>query len=131
MSTSKIASIYSIIVGVSMIGLWVMLLSTNQVPELAFEPYRIMAHIIAEFITGILLIVSGILLYTNRTSGLRFFLYAQGALLYTLIASPGYYIEHGFMPMVIMFLGLLIVNVIFLGLVLVRPQEFANDKSNS
>ena len=104
-----------------------MLLSTNQVPELTIEPYRIMAHILAEFVTGILLILSAFALYTNRTWSLRFFLFAQGALLYTLIASPGYYLEHGFVPMVIMFMVILIVNVIFLGLALVKPQGFTTD----
>jgi len=123
MKIQRLASIYSLFVGISMIGLWVMLLSTGQVPELATEPYRIMAHILAEVITAALLLVSGLGLVTGRAWGSKMFLFA-GALLYSLIASPGYYVQHGVIPMVLMFLTLLVITIIFLGLVIVRPEEF-------
>ncbi|MFW9806622.1 MAG: hypothetical protein ACFFFK_07835, partial [Candidatus Thorarchaeota archaeon] len=92
MKVQRLASIYSIFVGISMIGLWVMLLTTDQVPELALEPYRIMSHILAEVVTAVLLLVSGYSLLTRKTWGLKLSLFAQGSLLYTLIASPGYYV---------------------------------------
>ena len=107
-----------------MISLWVMLLSTGQVPELATEPYRIMAHILAEVVTAALLLVSGFGLFKQKGWSLKMFLFSQGALFYTLIASPGYYIQLGTAPMVIMFGVLLVITLIFLGLVIQRPEEF-------
>ncbi|MFQ5833667.1 MAG: hypothetical protein ACE5H4_13245 [Candidatus Thorarchaeota archaeon] len=128
MTVSKNASVYSILVGISMIGLWMMLLSTGQVPELASEPYRIMAHILTEIATGLLLAIGGWALITRRAWGTRLFIFSQGALFYSLIASPGYYIQLGTMPMVIMFVVLLVLNVAILGLLLKRPQEFATQQ---
>ncbi|MFX1607321.1 MAG: hypothetical protein ACFFDD_15650 [Promethearchaeota archaeon] len=126
MNVQRLASIYSIFVGISMIGLWVMLLTTDQVPELALEPYRIMAHILAEVVTAVLLLVSGYGLLTKQTWGLKIFLFAQGALFYTLIASPGYYVQLGFAPMVVMFSVLLVITLIFIGFVISRPEKFEN-----
>ncbi len=127
MNIQRLASIYSIFVGISMIGLWVMLLSTGQVPELATEPYRIMAHILAEVVTAVLLLVSGYGLITRRVWSLKMFLFSQGSLFYTLIASPGYYIQLGTAPMVVMFLCLLVITLIFLGLALSRPEAFETE----
>ena len=107
-----------------MIALWVMLLSTGQVPELATEPYRIMAHILAEVVTAVLLLVSGFGLFTQKTWGLKMFLFSQGALFYTLIASPGYYIQQGTAPMVVMFGTLMVITLIFIGLIFRRSEEF-------
>lgn len=118
MTIRRLASVYSIIVGVSMIGLWIMLLSTGQVPELATEPNRITAHILAEVVTAILLLVSGFGLLTERVWAMKMFLFSQGTLLYTLIASPGYYVQHGIIPMVVMFLALLLITLTFLGIFL-------------
>lgn len=126
MNVQRLASIYSIFVGISMIGLWVMLLTTDQVPELALEPYRIMAHILAEVVTAVLLLVSGYGLLTKQIWGLKIFLFAQGALFYTLIASPGYYVQLGFAPMVVMFSVLLVITLIFIGFVISRPEKFEN-----
>ncbi|MFW9805062.1 MAG: hypothetical protein ACFFFC_20610 [Candidatus Thorarchaeota archaeon] len=127
MRTKKIASIYSVLVGFAIIGIWLMLLLTDQVPELTVEPYRILAHIIAEFATGLLLVLSGIALYTNRVWSPNLFIFAQGALFYTLIASPGYYLDRGAVSMVIMFIGILVVNIVLLGLALVQPHKFSDE----
>ncbi len=124
MKTARIASIYSIFVGIAMLGLWVMLLSTNQVPELASEPYRIIAHILAEIATAVLLLIGGYGLLKKQTWGMKAFLFSQGALFYTLIASPGYYIQLGAVPIVAMFIILLVITLIFLGQAILRPNEF-------
>jgi hypothetical protein len=124
MNVRRLASIYSIFVGISMIGLWIMLLTTGQVPELAVEPYRITAHILAEVVTAVLLLVSGFGILTKKTWGLKMFLFAQGALFYTLIASPGYYVQLGFTPMVVMFGMLLVITLIFIGFLISRPEKF-------
>jgi hypothetical protein len=125
MNIQRLASIYSIFVGISMIGLWVMLLSTGQVPELTTEPYRIMSHILAEVVTAGLLLVAGFGLFARKTWGLKIFLFSQGGLFYTLIASPGYYIQLGSAPMVVMFGTLMVITLIFIGLVIRKPDEFS------
>lgn len=123
MKIHKVTSIYSAVIGISMIGLWIMLLSTNQVPELATEPYRILAHILAEILTAALLIISAYGLLRRKSWSQQMHPFSQGALLYTLIASPGYYLQTGDLPMVIMFSIILVMNIAFLLLALTRPKE--------
>ena len=50
---------FSLIVGILMIGRWGFFLATGQVAELQTEPMRIVAHLIGEFLTAILLIIGG------------------------------------------------------------------------
>jgi hypothetical protein len=66
MNIRKIAVIYSIIIGVAMIGMWLSLIVTNQVSEINTEPIRISYHLIGEFLTAILLLIGGFGLFTNR-----------------------------------------------------------------
>jgi len=51
MELRNIAAIYSIIIGIAMIGMWLSLITTNQVPEINTEPIRITNHLIGEFLT--------------------------------------------------------------------------------
>jgi hypothetical protein len=89
-----------------------MLLGTGQVPELATEPYRVLAHIMAEIATALVLLVSSYGLFRERKWATKMAGFAQGALFYTLIASPGYYLQLGITPIVVMFLLLEAVNLI-------------------
>ncbi len=107
----KAAGIYSIIIGISMIGQWAMFYFNNQIPELQTEPIRIAMHIIAEFLTAILLIIGGYGLYKNTIWGFNTYLIASGMLLYTIIVSPGYFAQLGQYEFVVMF-GLLIIFTI-------------------
>lgn len=91
-----------------------MLYGTGSIPELAAEPIRILLHIAAELATGIALIVSGVGLWRCRPWAKELYWLATGALLYTLIQSPGYYAQLGQWPMVILFALLFIVSVILL-----------------
>jgi hypothetical protein len=53
----KIASIYSIIIGIAMICMWLVFIATNQVPEIKSTPIIVTYHLIAEFLTAILLLI--------------------------------------------------------------------------
>jgi len=66
MKLKKIAALYSIIIGIVMSGMWLSFIATNQVPEINTEPIRITYHLLAEFLTAILLLIGGFGLFTNR-----------------------------------------------------------------
>jgi len=51
------AAIYSILVGVSIIGMWTILYINGSIPEFDTEPIRIGIHLVAEITTGIILIL--------------------------------------------------------------------------
>lgn len=102
----KFAGYYGIIAGLLMCGQWSFSLATGQVPELQTEPFRIYVHLAAEFITAVALIAGGIALLKNWSWGARVYLVAAGMLLYSVIASPGYFAQQGQWALVGLFAGL-------------------------
>jgi hypothetical protein len=124
MNIRKIAAIYALIIGIAMIGMWLSLIATNQVPEINTEPIRITYHLIGEFLTAVLLLLGGFGLFTNRGWGFHVFLISMGMLLYTVIVSAGYYGQLGDMIMVGMFTLFQILTVLFIGLSFYKWKEF-------
>jgi hypothetical protein len=104
----KFAAIYSIVVGLSMIAMWIVFYTVWSIPELATEPARILLHIAAELITAVALVLGGWGLLTERAWGYQVYLLSTGALLYTMIQSPGYFLQAGDVGFVGMFAVLLI-----------------------
>ena len=78
MILTVISGIYSIIIGIGIIGLWIMLLATKQVPETETEPTAIAFHITAEITMGLLSLLSGVLLIINLSWALYIFILAMG-----------------------------------------------------
>jgi hypothetical protein len=112
------ASIFALVVGLGMIGQWILFLATGQVPELKTEPLRIRFHLAAEFATAIALLTGGLALLTNQAWGRWFYLLAMGMLLYTVIVSPGYFAQKGQWPFVGMFALVLLLALVSIVLVL-------------
>jgi hypothetical protein len=102
----------SILIGLGMIGQWVMSYLTKQIPELQSEPIRIWFHIAGEMITAVLLIVGGISLLTPLAWGPVVYLVAMGMLVYTAIVSPGYFAQKGQWIWVWIFGGLILLALI-------------------
>ena len=127
MNIRKIAAIYSIIIGIAMIGMWFSLIAANQVPEINTEPIRITYHLIGEFLTASILLIGGFGLFTNRGWGFHVFLIAMGMLLYTVIVSAGYYGQLGDMIMVGMFTIFQVLTVLFIGLSFYKWKEFKSE----
>ena len=123
MKVKKIAAVYSIIVGASMIGMWTVFYVIGEIPEINTEPAKIVMHLIAEFVTAIALIFGGFGLILNRKWGFQTYLLSMGMLMYTLIVSPGYYIQSGDFIFVAMF-TLLILAIIFITMSYLKKDEF-------
>jgi hypothetical protein len=105
---------YSILVGVFMLAQWGFTLGTGQAPEVNSEPIRLAFHLVAEFATAAMLILSGIgLLRRTPWAGLLSAV-ALGMLLYTVIVSPGYFAQQGQWAPVAMFAILLWLAVLCL-----------------
>lgn len=89
------AAIFSLLVGVGMIGQWTASFVAKQIPELKDEPIRIWFHIVAEMVTALALIAAGLGLLFKQGWGVDLYLVASGMLLYTAIVSPGYFAQKG------------------------------------
>jgi len=112
------ASVFAIVIGLAMLGLWVMLYLRKQIPELKTEPYRIGFHLAGEALTAAMLVIGGTGVLLGTSWGLWIYLIAMGMLFYTAIVSPGYYAQKGEWSMVIIFtivtvLGLLSLFFVF------------------
>ena len=103
MNIKKAASAYAIFMGVCMIGMWAVFYITGNIPELNTRPMEIAMHLIAEFATAVLLIIGGYGLLKERYWGLNIYCISIGMLLYTLIMSPGYFLQKGELSFGIMF----------------------------
>lgn len=110
----KAAAIFSFVVGISMILMWMMFYFTGSIPELESEQARIAMHLLAEFATALALIIAGWGLLQAKAWAVNVYLLATGALLYTLIQSPGYFVQTGEPVFVLMFAVLIILASFFL-----------------
>lgn len=86
-------AIFAMVVGIGMLGMWAVSYYKNQIPELESEPIRIKFHLVAEFVTALMLVASGLGLLTNQTWAMHLYLVAIGMLFYTIIVSPGYFAQ--------------------------------------
>jgi hypothetical protein len=111
---AKSSSIYAIAIGVMMLCLWTFFIATGMVPEFETKPAEIILHLIAEFTTAASLVISGIVMLKNRPAGKWLYPLSTGMLLYTLIVSPGYYIQSSDYGFVIMFGALIVLSLVFL-----------------
>ncbi len=115
LSASNLVGTYSVLIGLMMIGMWVSLLLTKQVPELkpaSYAPRLIAYHIVAELLTAIVLIISGVGLFLGSDWSRILSAISLGMLLYSVINSPGKYAHENNLPMVAMFTIITILTVV-------------------
>ena len=103
-----LAGLCSIGIGALMIAQWAFFFARGQVPELKTEPIRLLFHLAAEVATAVLLLLGGFGLLTHAAWGWALYLLSVGMLVYTLIASCGYFTQKRAWPMVAMFASLLV-----------------------
>lgn len=119
----KAALVFSIIIGLSIVGTWTVLYASGSIPELISKPFEISMHIIAELSTAIMLIIGGCGVLFDKKWGLNMYFISMGMLLYTLIASPGYYIQKGNSGFVAIFAVIFALSILFL-LFMCKENEF-------
>lgn len=124
MRLGKLAAIYSIIVGIAMLGMWTVFVTTGQVPELSTEPIRVSMHIIGEIATALILLIGGYGLWADKKWGLQAYMLSMGMLLYTLIVSPGYYAQSGNVVMVGMFAVFFVIALVLVAVSFLRTAEY-------
>ena len=107
---SRFSALYCLFVGFSMVILWAMLLITGQVPEIVDSPLTTIAHISAETLTGLLLILTGFGLWLDRAWGRRLYPVSLGMLFYAVIQAVGYYVDHFSPVMILLFVVLILIT---------------------
>ena len=105
--------VVSLVTGIGILGFWSMAVLSGRVPEVREGRIDIWFHIGAEFATALGLIGGGVAMLIDHAAPWSVVLSSLGLglLLYTLIASPGYYVERRNRPMASMFLGFWLLTI--------------------
>ena len=100
-------TIVPVLIGVGMLGFWIFAVATRRVSEIESGGVEIRFHIAAEVATGLVLIVGGLAVLTDEDAPSTIVLsaFGLGMLAYTLIVSPGYFVERRDARMARMFAG--------------------------
>ena len=99
----KGAALYSIAMGLMMLGTWAFLLLTDQFPQVRTLPLETGYLLTAEFLTSAALIAAGYGLLSHRNWGLPLVLVALGELRYCTIRFAGELGQGGSIPGVVFF----------------------------
>ena len=90
------------------LGFWTVAVLGRSVPEITSGGTEIWFHIVAEVAAGLILVAGGFGIFVDVTATWSVVLSALGLgmLTYTLIVSPGYYVERRNIPAVVILGGL-------------------------
>jgi hypothetical protein len=108
---SSSIGIYCLSVGVLMMIWWSVSVRRGALRRPDRSRSEMALHLVAEMLTAILLVVSGVSLLTNGDSAVPIAALALGMLLYTVIASPGYFIARQELPPVYLFGALAMLTI--------------------
>lgn len=117
----KVAAFFSIFTGVSVLGMWCMIILSRGIKE---GPIEISFHLVSEFIMAILLLIGGIGLLRDRIYGQKVFLISNGMLIYSVLNAAGYYGQRSDLIMSGMFTAFFIVSSVFVVIGLVGKEDF-------
>ena len=119
---------YGILVGLLMIGQWTFTILSGAVSEFQTAPWEIAFHLMAEVTTALLLLTGGIATLGSTTWGSQILLAGLGMIIYSEIASPGYYAQLGQWAFVAMF-AVLLFGAVWSVMALVRQTNNSRSKS--
>ena len=94
----KFEAVFSILMGAALLGTWIVLFMLGNVPELATSPLQTGLLLVAEFLTGLSLIVGGSGLLARARWGVPLELVALGMLLYVSTYYTGILGQQGNTP---------------------------------
>ena len=118
----KLIAIYSILIGITVPGMWYLILSSGINPE---GPIRLGFHLYTEFTMAILCLLGGILLLKNKPLALDTLLVGHAMLVYSALNTAGCYGERGQNLIMVVFIALFVssvVNIMVLFNMLIRKE---------
>ncbi len=106
--TNKVIGYYSVIIGVSVIAMWVFILLNESLPEGKTE---LTFHLFSEFMMAFCCLISGLFLLKKKLNGKLLNVLGLGMMIYSVLNAAGYYGERGDIPMMILFFGIFILTL--------------------
>ncbi len=111
MNKARPLAFYAIIIGTLMFCIWTFFLVVGNVPEYNIRPTEISFHLVVEFCTAIMLIISGLRVLLSDGHGEGMLLLSTGMLFYTLLNSSGYYAQKASTGLISLFILMLITAI--------------------
>lgn len=105
--------IFSILMGAALLATWAVLFLRGAVPELATSPIQTSMLLVAEILTGAVLIAAGIGSLARRSWGPPLNLVAQGMLVYCTINFSGVLGQQGNLPAAFFFVVVALLALAF------------------
>jgi len=109
---NDLVALFSIAVGIGVLGMWTVSLVRHQVPELATKPWEIRTHITAETIMAVTAVAGGVSTLLDLPQGPAILMFGLGMIVYSIINSSGYYLQRRQPVPVVMFAVLLALVVL-------------------
>jgi glucan phosphoethanolaminetransferase (alkaline phosphatase superfamily) len=107
MKIQKLTGLYSVILGFSIVVLWIMILNGNSITEGKTE---MSFHLFSEFLMAALCILSGFKILMKHRGAIPVNLVAHSMVIYSLLNAAGYYGERGETPAMAFFLTILLIS---------------------
>jgi hypothetical protein len=98
---------YSILLGVSVIGMWGLILMTQTPPE---GPVELTFHLVSEALMAVVCIFGGLFILKARPAGTSLALIGHAMVIYSTLNAAGYYGQRGESGMVIFFVLLMLIS---------------------
>lgn len=100
---------YSVILGVSIIGLWIVLLVNGDIPE----GHTAMGfHLFSEFFMAVICILGGFMLINNKKYAREVNIAGLAMVVYSVINAAGYYGQQGEIMMMTFFIAIALVTAL-------------------
>ncbi len=119
----KGAAIFSILMGLMMLGTWSYLILSNNYPAAATSPLETAYLLVAEFLTAAALIAAGYGFLTERRWGLPLILVALGELVYCTVRFAGELGQGGSVPGLAFFTAVASFGILFAGYLVVSTSR--------
>ncbi len=113
MNNAKPLAYFAIAVGFMLFLVWTYILIKGAVPGYSHHPTETTFHLVVEYCTAIMLIISGLRVLLIKGQGEGMLLLSMGMLFYTLVNSTGYFIDRAGKDIVIVYLFLLAPAIYF------------------
>lgn len=107
----RIIAYYSILLGISILGLWGLILTTEVIQEGKTE---FSFHLVSELLMALVCIAAGIMMTRKHRVGIPLILAGHGMVIYSLLNATGYYAERGEIIFPVMFGTLLVLSVLII-----------------
>lgn len=105
----KIIAYYSVILGVSILGLWIIILTGDGMPE---GPVESTFHLLSEFLMAALCILGGILTLIKRDQFNIVIVAAHAMVIYSVLNAAGYYGQNSGLAIAVPFVCLAVISAL-------------------